>query len=156
MPDTHSSITFESTGENALNSALDALEMINSKGQDFERVYIELESKPRVEDDPSIDSRQTTQSEFMRNSENEQVEGQIRQGTSHHKILRALYNDIPHPPASTKKILEKTDLGEGTGYAAMSDLHDRGLVIRSEGEGQSYEYEISEAGKNELRRLSGD
>jgi predicted transcriptional regulator len=149
-----SSITLETTGEDALESALELLEMIQSQEQGFERVYIEIESDYEKQSEKGAEKRrQATYQEFGSDGSDQEEYLGVREGTSHSKMLKGLYRLDEEGPVTTKRVIRETDLPEGTGYAAMSDLHDRGLVNRREGNSRSYRYEISESGKEEIKRL---
>lgn len=144
-------VSFNAYGEDAVETAMDFLKKFAEDGQ-FTHINVELSTKNRT------GSSSVNQTEFLTEdadrSKEERAKG-VRPGTSHHRVLSALNKFADEMPVSTKEILEEVDLPEGTAYAAMSDLHDRGLVKRTEEKNQnnSYEYEFTVAGEDELTRL---
>lgn len=161
MVEAPSSLTFETNGEAALESALDIINMLKSQNQQFRHVYMEIETNRSDQEGKQITRRRQTTHEDFTEDEKKQEEKDskektksVKRGTSHEKVLKTLFERTDAGPVPTKSVIEKTDLPEGTGYAAMSELYDRGLVERTEGSGQSYEYEVSQAGKEEIQRIN--
>lgn len=151
MSDELDHLSFEATGKGALETVMSVLEEFASSEQ-FNRVYVEVGS-PSETSGPK--ARQISLPIDEVAEENEQGPKSIQGGTSHHKILSALKQLENQAPVATRRTLDIVDIPEGTAYAAMSALYERGLVNRTDekNESNSYEYEINEAGEAELERL---
>lgn len=144
-------ISFTATGEGAVSSITSILEGFAQDGE-FDKVYVEL---GKTSSDEQIQDSQASLPFHENGVESGETKADISSGTSYHKVLSALSQLEDELPVPTKRVLEVIDMPEGTAYAAMSSLHEKGLVNRTDGknENNSYEYEISESGKRELDRL---
>jgi len=151
MSDELDHLSFEATGIGAVETVMGVLEQFADSEQ-FDRVYVEV-GNPSKSSGPK--ARQTSLPFDEVNEENNQEPKSIQSGTSHHKMLSALKQLENQSPVATRRTLNTVDVPEGTAYAAMSALYERGLVNRTDekNENNSYEYEISEAGEAELERL---
>ena len=144
-------MSFQISGESAVKTAMSILEGLDDDSQ-FKSAQIILRTK---------DSKQPTEN-MDRNLTLDEIEsggadksGGVRPGTSHSKVLYALSQIDDDGPKPTKSIIRQLDIPDGTAYAAMSDLHDRGLVNRTDEQkfDNSYGYTVSEKGEEELSRL---
>jgi predicted transcriptional regulator len=151
MGDEISHLSFEASGKGAVKSVINHLKDHAENGQ-FDRVYVELGTHPQ---DRRTQVRQKSVMDFTSGEHDEERPRGIRAQTSHHVILSGLSEFEGEMPVSTRKVLEVVDMPEGTAYAAMSELHDRELVERTEekNENNSYEYRLTPAGRSELDRL---
>lgn len=151
MSDELDHLSFEATGSGAVETVMSVLEQF-ADGTQFDRVYVEV-GNPSESDGPKV--QQTSLPFGGENEESEREPKSIQNGTSHHKMLSALKQLENQAPVATRRTLDIVDLPEGTAYAAMSALYERGLVNRTDekNDNNSYEYEISEAGEAELERL---
>ena len=144
-----SSASLEFTGEAAVEQAINFLRQFQEDGQ-FDKVNVELSSSwPQNRDK----ARQTT---LRPGEENEPEEGekkQISPDTSHHKALTAVSDFDTQGPIPVTQVIDAVDLPEGTVYAAMSSLHDRGLLDRKKGPQGNFLYTITDFGESELERL---
>jgi hypothetical protein len=145
-------LRIEVSGESAIDTAIRVLEQIED-GSKFERAEIKLTTSSVDNSHHDVDRQLTLE-------ESEAVDDspptKLKPGTSHAKALSVLNEIDDDGPVSTRNVLEHMDLPEGTVYGAMSELHDRGLVERTDERnvGNSYGYTVSEAGQKELDRLN--
>jgi hypothetical protein len=144
-------IEVSTSGESAVRSVIQVLEQIGSDSQ-FRSAKVKLSTENAQEPDQDSD-RQITLNEADEKS-NEKSKS-LNPGTSHAEVLYTLNQISDNGPVSTRYVLNHMDLPEGTVYGAMSELHDRGLVNRTDKRNvdNSYGYTVSEAGLEELDRL---
>ena len=144
-----SSASLDFSGEAAVEQAIAVLRRFQEDGQ-FDKVHVELSSSwPQNREK----ARQTT---LRPGEENEPAEGekkQISSDTSHHKVLTAVSHSDTQGKIPVTRIIEDIDLPDGTVYAAMSTLHERGLLDREKGPQGNFLYTITEFGESELERL---
>jgi hypothetical protein len=149
MSEDVSRMSLEVNGKTAVKSAISILET-HACDEAFDRVYIEL-GKPA--------QHKKTQSGHSRIVDPDKTENEapknIRKNTSHHAVLSGLSRFENELPVSTAAVLDVTHMPQGTAYAAMSELNERGLVERTDtkNENNSYEYRLTNAGWDELDRL---
>lgn len=146
------SMSFEATGNGALDTAITLLERFAGNGQ-FNRVRIEIGTHSKEE--PKRFEQTNLSMDKVEDKNKNQEPQNIRANTSHHRMLSALKELEHKSPVATKETLDIVDMPDGTAYAAMSSLHERGLVDRTseKNDDNSYEYTINEAGKREIERL---
>jgi len=155
MADGVKQMTFKATGENAVESIISVLERFQDDGE-FKQVRVELSTSGWPPSQIDKDGSELEQANLLGVANSEPEKQHIQSGTSHHKVLAALSSLGDELPVPTKQILNDVDLPEGTAYAAMSTLRERGLVVsRGEGPNGSNVYDITDAGQSELRRLGG-
>ena len=149
MSEDISRMSLEVNGNTAVEAAIGILEA-HACGEEFDRVYVEL-GKPTQHKNTQSGHRRAVDSAEV---ENEAPEG-IRRNTSHHAVLSGLGRLENELPVSTRAVLDISNMPQGTAYATMSELHERGLVERTDrkNENNSYEYRLTSAGWDELDRL---
>lgn len=148
-------VSFDMSGKNAVSTAMQLLEKFEG-GQDHMHVHVELSSEPKDEEKSQKTSTASLDEfESGSNVAQETANKSIRPNTSHHRVLKTLDQLDDEAPVPTKRVLEELDMPEGTAYAAMSTLYERGLVTRSDdrNESGSYEYAVSEAGEAQLEEF---
>lgn len=144
-------IEVSTSGESAVNSIIQVLEQIEP-GSQFRSAKVKLSTENTQESNQDSD-RQITLNEA--NEKSNKKSKSLNPGTSHAEVLYTLNRISDDEPVSTRSVLNHMDLPEGTVYGAMSELHDRGLVDRTDERNvdKSYGYTVSEAGLEELDRL---
>ena len=145
-------IEVSTSGESAVRSLIQVLEQIGTDSQ-FRSAEVKLSTENAQE--PHQDSdRQITLNEA--NGQSNENSKSLNPGTSHAEVLYTLNQISDDGPVSTRSVLNHMDLPEGTVYGAMSELHDWGLVDRTDGRNvdSSYGYTVSETGMEEIDRLS--
>jgi len=144
-------VTFQATGEGAIETVMSFLDGFDSSKQ-FDSVYVEFtQNRSNVSENPGSNQRTVKDYEKSKDSK----PSRIRAGSSHHQMISALSEVSDKSPVPTKSLLDRVDLPEGTAYAAMSDLYERGLVNRTDerNNNNSYEYELSSKGQEEIDRI---
>ena len=144
-----SSASLEFSGEAAVEQAIAVLRRFQEDGQ-FDEVHVELSTswpQNRGKD------RQTTLNPKEKDESEEVQAKTISSGTSHHKVLTAISDSEDSGQIPVTQIIEDIDLPDGTVYAAMSTLHERGLLSREKGPQGNFLYTITNFGESELERL---
>ncbi|QIB79376.1 hypothetical protein G3A49_15180 [Haloferax volcanii] len=155
MTDGVKQVTFEATGESAVKSIIDLLERFQEDSE-FKQVRVELATSEWSSNQTDKGRAEIEQASLLDMANGKTEKNRIQSGTSHHKVLSVLSDLGDELPVPTKRVLKDVDLPEGTAYAAMSTLRERGLVVsQEEGPNGSNRYDITEAGQSELRRLGG-
>jgi DNA-binding MarR family transcriptional regulator len=146
------SLTLQASGNGSIKSVIGVLERF-AETEQFDSVYVKLGSGEDATESIEAQANLTLKESVEKNENN--TKKKIKSGTSHSTTLSALSNFGDELPVATREVLENVDLPEGTVYAAMSTLNERGLVKRTDekNENNSYEYSLTEAGKKELDRL---
>lgn len=151
MSDEISQVSFDISGEAAVESAIELLES-HAGDREFDHVSVKL---AKMGQSHGANQSQKSVTDYRESSTSDEPPQRIQRGTSHHAVLSGLSELADEMPVSTRRILDVANMPEGTAYAAMSELSDRGLVERTDekNENNSYEYRITDAGENELNRL---
>ena len=156
MDDGVMEMTFEAEGENAVESIISTLERFK-EDDDFKQVKVQISTNRRARSGQNVDGGSDLQQATIYGTTNpDKQKNRIRSGTSHEVLLTTLVDLGDELPVTTRRALEEVDLPEGTGYAAMSTLQERGLVERigEDPDGSSL-YNVTPAGQAELRRIGG-
>ncbi|WP_418283135.1 hypothetical protein [Halorubrum sp. DTA98] len=159
MDDGVMEMTFEAEGKNAVESIISTLERFKEDSE-FKHVKVQVSTKSGVRSDPNVDDganiKQATIYGTTNPDKKDKKINKIRSGTSHETLLTTLAGLGDELPVTTKRLLDEVDIPEGTAYAAMSTLQERGLVARvgEDADGSSL-YNVTVAGKEELQRIGG-
>jgi len=145
-------IEVSTSGKSAVKSLIQVLEQIGSDSQ-FRSAEVKLSTENAQQPSQHSDRQITLNEADEKSNKNSRT---LKPGTSHANVLYTLNQISDNDPVSTRSVLNHMDLPEGTVYGAMSELHDRGFVDRTDERNvdNSYGYTVSEAGLEELDRLS--